>query len=364
MCTIFDANFWKNSKKNGALGLIFAICLVSFATAQVDTAPDPIPPILKCDAIEIREDSFCAVPRQTILAEEIKENGKNIFKESFAVNSSRSRNSSIAVGIYPKGSVIFSDNLSKNYGHRYTTIPYRISDDHTGLEKAEIERAMCNWQKTTVVRFREPRRAEVLADRKLGDNSGRRRVVVFDKGTKGCAVRSVSNGNNVEVNTGSCFATSSFYSGFQTILHEIGHVLGLSHEHIHPLVSNYLKINMTSKIFAEKFDQYGFSNHLVQVRPSSVATLDKNFYDFASVMHYPITTTKFEFEGYSYTGTSDVPLYFEDNLISFSGLRSPTIQRALLAAKVTESQIGHSYCVSLGDQKSVDQIYAKKPSEP
>ena len=59
-------------------------------------------------------------------------------------------------------------------------------------------------------------------------------------------------------------------------MHEIGHAIGLYHEHQRPDRDNYIKVHMENiaPIYRSEFEKYDFE----------VTTT----YDFASIMHYPL----------------------------------------------------------------------------
>jgi Astacin (Peptidase family M12A) len=64
-----------------------------------------------------------------------------------------------------------------------------------------------------------------------------------------------------------------------TILHEIGHILGLAHEHQRPDRGNYIAVNMQNVLpgFESQFT-------IINKHPSAIVTTQ---YDLSSIMHYP-----------------------------------------------------------------------------
>ncbi|XP_076453727.1 zinc metalloproteinase nas-8-like [Babylonia areolata] len=142
-------------------------------------------------------------------------------------------------------------------------IPYEITNQFDSEKKAWILRAMRNWEKVTCVRFR-PRR------------SSDRNYITIKHGS-GCWAHLGMLGNgrqevNLDIN-------GCFWKG--TIEHELGHALGMIHEHQRPNRNAYLRVNY-----------YGVDENKVDSVTKYADGSDDKLglaYDYTSVMHYPKT---------------------------------------------------------------------------
>ena len=143
-------------------------------------------------------------------------------------------------------------------------IPYEFAPNFSDVERQRIRAAMTLWERVAQVKF-------VTRTTQLGFLAITRDEVIDSTTASPCfgAVGQVGLGRMSRVNLGgNCSANS------RTILHELGHGLGLHHEHQRADRDNYVTIdigNVTGNIrFA--YDRFNFP----LVGP----------YDFQSIMHY------------------------------------------------------------------------------
>jgi hypothetical protein len=140
-------------------------------------------------------------------------------------------------------------------------VPYKIGSALAQHSIAAIENAISHWNQVSGITFMPV--AEVIAAKGASKDS-----VLFKK-KEGCASWVGRQGGQQEVWVGANCSTGS-------IMHEIGHVLGLEHEHTRPDRDQYITIHWAS-ISADK-------SHNFDVARSSVKLLGK--YDYGSIMHY------------------------------------------------------------------------------
>eukprot|EP00794_Sanderia_malayensis_P007308 gene7308-8125_t len=140
-------------------------------------------------------------------------------------------------------------------------IPYEISDDYDGNEKAVIQSAIRHWEMNTCISFIERESQSDYA-------------VFQDDGDCGCCsyVGRMGQGQAQGVN----LAKNCIRNG--TIAHEIGHLIGFWHEHTRPDRDRYVEILRRNVLNGEmkNFRKLGRS----EVNSFNVP------YDFESIMHY------------------------------------------------------------------------------
>ncbi|CAG5093979.1 Similar to bmp1: Bone morphogenetic protein 1 (Xenopus laevis) [Cotesia congregata] len=141
-------------------------------------------------------------------------------------------------------------------------IPYQFEGNFTGQEYLLIRKAMQVWEKSTCVKF-VPRIQDLHP-----------KYVAIDKLSCGCCYYYnyfQTGPHQLSLNNG-CFHV-------RTVLHELGHVIGLEHEHIRPDRDENIKI-IEDNIKPE------FMNDFEKLSSDEIDTLNQP-YDHESIMHYP-----------------------------------------------------------------------------
>jgi len=153
-------------------------------------------------------------------------------------------------------------------------IPYEISNDFNGNQKAVIQSAIRHWEVNTCLSFVNRKNEEEYA-------------VFQNEGSCGCCsyVGRMGDGLGQGVN----LAESCIRNG--TIAHEIGHLIGFWHEHTRPDRDRYVQIHK-SNVLAGELKNFRKLSRL-EVNSFDVP------YDFGSIMHYAKTT--FSKNGYDIT---------------------------------------------------------------
>ncbi|NP_001034901.1 bone morphogenetic protein 1b precursor [Danio rerio] len=172
-------------------------------------------------------------------------------------------------------------------------IPYIISGNFSGSQRAIFKQAMRHWEKHTCVTFVERSVEEsyiVFTLRPCGCCSF--------VGRRGGGPQAISIGKNCDK--------------FGIVVHELGHVIGFWHEHTRPDRDEHVDI------FRENI-QPGQEYNFIKMEPDDVDSLGE-VYDFDSIMHYARNT----FSRGIYLDTM-LPKYDVD------GVRPPIGQRTRLS---------------------------------
>lgn len=148
-------------------------------------------------------------------------------------------------------------------------IPYYINDVFTSEEIDKINDAIYEWESKCNIDFidytgNENIPSECLAiDRYSSESSN-------------------SSGSTVGASENSIIILSSDYFSTRTIIHELGHIIGLFHEHQRPDRDKYITVHYENII-----PEY-IVNFIIQDNP---LIEEENFsYDISSVMHYSSTS--------------------------------------------------------------------------
>ncbi len=161
---------------------------------------------------------------------------------------------------------------------------------------SRVTSAIAHWQSKTQITF-QPRTAQV-------------NYVTFRKVANVCQ-------SNIGVIGGQQFVDLDDNCGTGTVVHEIGHAVGLNHEHQRTDRDTYVTINL-SNVESGKASNFTMS--------SAATTSNYGAYDFDSIMHY--------------------------NMTAFSSNGQPTITR-----KDGSSYSTQQFCLSPGDVSGVASIY-------
>ena len=138
-------------------------------------------------------------------------------------------------------------------------VPYEISTSFTAIERQNILTAIETWSNSTCIEF--------VA------RSSEEDYVSFMKSSTGCNSHVGRRGGTQVINLVSACANY-----LHSILHEIGHALGLQHEHTRPDRDSYITIHEEKIQFSYRF---AFSR-----RKDNTIDYQGTEYDYGSVMHY------------------------------------------------------------------------------
>ncbi|KAL8624485.1 hypothetical protein ACOMHN_053028 [Nucella lapillus] len=153
--------------------------------------------------------------------------------------------------------------VSERYWPR-GVIPYEFSSRLGRQQQIMISRAMRIWQKETCIRFMPA--STYLSNRRR--NADR---VLFTSDGQGCSSFVGKNGGQQAITLSSgCWSQ-------QVILHELGHAIGLIHEHQRPDRDQHVTI-LTKNAIPQ------FQNQFMMFSPEVIST--RVPYDFRSIMHY------------------------------------------------------------------------------
>uniref|UniRef100_A0A8D3CQN9 Metalloendopeptidase n=1 Tax=Scophthalmus maximus TaxID=52904 RepID=A0A8D3CQN9_SCOMX len=142
-------------------------------------------------------------------------------------------------------------------------IPYMISGNFSGSQRAIFRQAMRHWEKHTCVTFTERTTEEsyiVFTYRPCGCCSY--------VGRRGGGPQAISIGKNCDK--------------FGIVVHELGHVIGFWHEHTRPDRDEHVSIIRDN---IQQGQEYNF----LKMEPGEVDSLGE-VYDFGSIMHYARNT--------------------------------------------------------------------------
>ncbi|XP_074837804.1 bone morphogenetic protein 1 isoform X3 [Carettochelys insculpta] len=142
-------------------------------------------------------------------------------------------------------------------------IPYVISGNFSGSQRAIFRQAMRHWEKHTCVTFLERNVEEsyiVFTHRPCGCCSY--------VGHRGGGPQAISIGKNCDK--------------FGIVVHELGHVIGFWHEHTRPDRDDHVSI-------VRENIQPGQEYNFLKMEPEEVESLGET-YDFDSIMHYARNT--------------------------------------------------------------------------
>ncbi|TNM91924.1 hypothetical protein fugu_018936 [Takifugu bimaculatus] len=142
-------------------------------------------------------------------------------------------------------------------------IPYVISGNFSGSQRAIFRQAMRHWEKHTCVAFTERTDEEsyiVFTYRPCGCCSY--------VGRRGGGPQAISIGKNCDK--------------FGIVVHELGHVIGFWHEHTRPDRDEHVSIVRDN---IQQGQEYNF----LKMEPDEVDSLGEG-YDFGSIMHYARNT--------------------------------------------------------------------------
>ncbi|XP_074643569.1 zinc metalloproteinase nas-1-like isoform X2 [Tubulanus polymorphus] len=147
--------------------------------------------------------------------------------------------------------------------YRWTanTIPFEYNEyDFSDIEKAEVQKAMDLWAQETCIKFRKATASD-------------KNKILFQTGKGGCNSWMGMVGGTQEVNL-----SKQGCRWLGVFLHEIGHAIGLVHEHQLPNRDTYIRVlwQNVDTALTKWFDKYS----------SSYVNVYGTDYDYASVMHY------------------------------------------------------------------------------
>ena len=137
-------------------------------------------------------------------------------------------------------------------------VPYEINSSFTAIERQNILTAVETWSNSTCIEF--------VA------RSSEEDYIIFEKSSEGCNSNVGRRGGTQVINLVSACANH-----LHSILHEIGHALGLWHEHSRPDRDSYVTIH------EENIIQY---KSAFNRREDDTIDYQGTEYDYGSVMHY------------------------------------------------------------------------------
>ncbi|XP_041914774.1 bone morphogenetic protein 1-like [Alosa sapidissima] len=173
-------------------------------------------------------------------------------------------------------------------------IPYVISGNFSGSQRAIFKQAMRHWEKHTCVAFIE--------------RSTEESYIVFTYLPCGCCSYVGKRGGGPQA-----ISIGKNCDKFGIVVHELGHVIGFWHEHTRPDRDEHVAI------FRDNIQQ-GQEYNFLKMEPGEVDSLGET-YDFDSIMHYARNT----FSRGIFLDTI-LPRY------DVSGVRPPIGQRTRLSA--------------------------------
>lgn len=151
-------------------------------------------------------------------------------------------------------------------------VPYYLSGSFTSEEATIIRSAMDEWESVAAVKFIE-----------VTPRSGAYKIIKVNENTWSSSIG--ENNADCEMNFGTGGDTYSH------VLHELGHALGLLHEHQRPDRDRFVRI-----VWSNLIEQFRI-NFLVRDNPLIVE--EEYDYDYQSIMHYPANS--FSLDGSSAT---------------------------------------------------------------
>ncbi|CAI8053110.1 Zinc metalloproteinase nas-4 [Geodia barretti] len=162
-----------------------------------------------------------------------------------------------------KGQLVDEQDVRNEEGYRWenNVVPYKISDSFTLKQRKGILRAIDNWSDSTCLRFVE--------------QSTEEDYIHFIK-DNGCSSYVGRTGDRQRIRL-----TASCIRGFGSILHEIGHSLGLWHEQSRPDRDSYVTVHLENILERKDFN---FDKQIAKV-----IDFQGSKYDYGSIMHYPST---------------------------------------------------------------------------
>jgi len=141
---------------------------------------------------------------------------------------------------------------------------YNYQDEFTQKEKKIIEDCMKEWTAKTNIIFTEKKDQEYSVNILRSINTNNYKSII------GRSKNSFMQLGNVNIYTKKC------------ITHELGHVLGLTHEHQRPDRDDYVIINFENIL-------EGFQNNF-QILDNPLYREESLEYDYSSIMHYDYYT--------------------------------------------------------------------------
>ncbi|XP_056146256.1 bone morphogenetic protein 1-like [Lampris incognitus] len=261
---------------------LFLLCglrvLLSVDLELVDTsnpiyhlgAPDVIDYKDPCKAVAFLGD--IALDEEDVLVFEAARSGETTqhatptLNRMDAVNSSTSKDNSRIKGTAGRQGLLRRRRAATSRPERVWpdgVIPYMISGNFSGSQRAIFRQAMRHWEKHTCVTFIERTTEEsyiIFTYRPCGCCSY--------VGRRGGGPQAISIGKNCDK--------------FGIVVHELGHVIGFWHEHTRPDRDEHVSIIRDN---IQPGQEYNF----LKMEPGEVDSLGE-VYDFDSIMHYARNT--------------------------------------------------------------------------
>ena len=205
------------------------------------------------------------------------------------------------------------------------TVPYVISTVFTDSQRERILQAMRNWSDETCIRF--------VA------RSSQTDYIMFIKDSTACRSKIGRDGKRQYIRLNDSCASNN-----RTIMHEIGHALGLWHEQSRPDRDSYVTIHLENVIQMKK--------HNFEKRREKTVDYQGSEYDYRSIMHYRTTA----FVKPDCSGCQTIVV---NNNAAYIRQGSPVLGRVMIISESDAIQIKRLYRCPGEGQEGLLRLYIR-----